>query len=201
MAELGDIERARMAHGLVRAGLRISIVHLLTDVSLRTLRVWWKEEHRTRPPNGKMPETVLHYTKSRKNAALLSTFVSFWKRRNGVGRKTISAQTVLETWHEYRQYVSPIDINAAYCAVRDVFAGIVVISRCDKCGAEFIYDAGSQHTDHCPFCKTPVIPREKPPRRSPTKRKAIPSQPEPNQETDPEDFLADEEQLAIEAQC
>ncbi|MCX7180715.1 MAG: hypothetical protein NTX56_18780 [Proteobacteria bacterium] len=50
-----------------------------------------------------------------------------------------------------------MDINAAYFAARDVRVKVVMLAQRQVCNAAFIYDAGSKHTDHCPFCETRVV--------------------------------------------
>jgi tRNA G26 N,N-dimethylase Trm1 len=64
---------------------------------------------------------------------------------------------LLAVWREFQRLCAPIDINAAYFAVRDIRARIVVLAHCKVCGAAFIYDAGSRYTDRCPFCETRVV--------------------------------------------
>ncbi len=155
MVALSELESLQLAHDLIRSGLRLSIVRGLTSIGTRTLRQWWKDIHGAKPSNGKLPESVLSFIKDKESAAKLSAFVAVYKRLNhGI---VLSPENLLTTWREFLRICGPIDINAAYFAVRDVKVGIVVFPRCDQCNAGFIYDAGSRHTDRCPFCGTKIV--------------------------------------------
>lgn len=154
MVELSELENLRLARDLISAGLRLTIVQALTGVGVRTLRQWWKHVHGIRPSNGKLPESVLSFIKDKDSAARLSAFAAFHRRLHG---SELTAESLLTTWREYQQICGAIDINAAYFAARDVKARIVVLQRCQECNAGFIYDAGSRHTDRCPFCKTQIV--------------------------------------------
>lgn len=154
MVELAELEKLRLAHALIQAGLRLSIVRGMTGIGTRTLRQWWKDVHGVRPSNGKLPESVLSFIKDKDSAARLSAFAAFHRRLYG---SELTPESLLTTWREYQRLCGAIDINAAYFAVRDVRAWIVSLSRCRACHAIFIYDAGSRHTDRCPFCDTRVL--------------------------------------------
>lgn len=154
MVAIGELESLRLAHDLIRAGLRLSIVRSLTKVGTRALRQWWKDIHGVRPSNGKLPETVLSFIKDRNSAAVVSAFAAF---HNSVHGKTLTADKLLDSWQEFQRICAPLDINAAYFAVRDIRARIVILSHCNVCHADFIYDSGSKHTEQCPFCATKVL--------------------------------------------
>lgn len=154
MVELAELEKLRLAHALIEARLRLSIVRGMTGIGTRTLRQWWKDIHGVRPPNGKLPESVLSFIKDKDSAARLSAFAAFHRRLYG---SELTPESLLTTWREYQRLCGAIDINAAYFAVRDVRAWIVSLSRCRACNAIFIYDTGSRHTDRCPFCDTRVL--------------------------------------------
>jgi hypothetical protein len=154
MVGLYELENMQLAQQLIRARLRLSVIRALTDVSTLTLRQWWHDIHGVRPANGKLPETVLSFIKDADMAARISSFAVFYKRLNGT---TIAPGWLLNTWMEYQRICGDIDINAGYFAVRDVRAHIVMLSRCDKCRAGYIYDTGNKYTDQCPFCQTKVF--------------------------------------------
>jgi len=154
MVELAELQKLRLAHALIQAGLRLSIVRGMTGIGTRTLRQWWKDIHGVRPSNGKLPESVLSFIKDKDSAARLSAFAAFHRRLYG---SELTPESLLTTWREYQRLWGAIDINAAYFAVRDVRAWIVSLSRCRACRAIFIYDVGSRHTDRCPFCDTRVL--------------------------------------------
>jgi len=151
---LAELENLQQAHELIRAGLRLSIIRGMTRIGTRTLRQWWKDVHGVKPSNGKLPETVLSFIKDRDSAARLSAFAALHQRLFASDLTTTSLMT---TWQEYQRICGPLDINAAYFAARDVRVKIVMLVPCQVCNAAFIYDAGSKHTDHCPFCETRVV--------------------------------------------
>ncbi|TXF13552.1 FlhC family transcriptional regulator [Pelomicrobium methylotrophicum] len=154
MVGLAELGKLQLAHDLIHAGLRLSIVRALTGVGTRTLRKWWKEiHHGKRPPNGKLPETVLSFITDHETAAVVSAYATFHIR----GYNDLSAASLMAAWREFQRICAPIDINVAYFAVRDIRARIVVLADCNTCRARFIYDVGSRHTDRCPFCDTRVI--------------------------------------------
>lgn len=153
MVALSELENLQLAHKLIRAGLRLSIVRGMTNVGTRTLRQWWHEIHKVKPSNGKLPESVLSFIKNKDTAAMLSAYAALYRRLYGA---ELSATTLLSTWREFQRLAGSIDINAAYYASRDVKVGIVMLPRCQTCNAAFIYDAGSRYTDRCPFCDTKV---------------------------------------------
>lgn len=153
MIDLAELKNMHLAYDLIRAGMRPSIVRGLTNVSALTLRQWWKDIHKVRPSNGKLPETVLSFIRGFDTAAAVSAYAAFHLRLRG---RELSPASLLDTWREFRRLCAPIDINAAYFAIRDIRARIVVLARCNTCSAAFIYDAGSKYTDRCPFCKTEV---------------------------------------------
>jgi hypothetical protein len=150
MVVLSQLEGLQYARDLIEAGLRLSIVRALTDVNTRTLRQWWKDIHGVRPPNGKLPETVLSFIRDSDSAAVASAYAAFHVRLRGTD---LAPESLLTVWREYQRICAPIDINCAYFAIRDIRAGFVVLARCRQCKASFIYDTGSKHTDRCPFCE------------------------------------------------
>lgn len=154
MVEMEELESLQLARDLMRAGLRLSIVRGLTRIGTRTLRQWWKDIHGVRPSNGKLPESVLSFIKDKDSAARLSAFTALHKRVYGL---VLTPQSLLVAWQEFQRLCGPLDINAAYYAIRDAKARIVVLARCDVCNAAFIFDVGNKHTEQCPFCDTKVI--------------------------------------------
>jgi len=145
---LNEIKQYNVAHDLVCAGLRISIVRWLTDVEVKKLRGWWRVVHNKRPPNGKQKETVLGFVKTNKDAARLTAFALIYMK----SYKNLTGEYLLDEWQQYCQTFGYIDVNAAYYVVRDLTAGIISLSNCGVCGAAFIYDKGNRHTEKCPFC-------------------------------------------------
>lgn len=152
MVALAELSNLDLAHRLVRAGMRLSVITHMTGVGVRTLRSWWKEIHGTRPSNGKLPDSVLAFIESRGDAATLAAFACFYRAVYGAA---VKGDHLLDACERFRWICGPIDINAAYYAVRDVRAGIVRLVRCPECDAKYLYDEHRRrHGDRCPFCGT-----------------------------------------------
>lgn len=151
MASLAEIQKLNSASELVRAGLRLSIIVALTDMTVIPLRRLWKETHGKSPPNGKLPESVLSYVTTQQAATAISAFVGMHLKLHQ-SLQCITPQTLLHTWRTYERLCSPLDINAGYYGLRDVRAGLVSFPRCKQCGAHYIYDTASTLTSRCPFC-------------------------------------------------
>ena len=154
MFSVDEIENMSLVRDLIGAGLRISLVASLTKVHPRTLRSWWKEIHGKPPSNGKLPETVLSFIKNQDDAATVSAYAALHHRFYGC---TLSAGSLLTSWREFRRLCAPLDINAAYYAVRDIKVGSVTLMSCCQCKASFIYDSTKKATSRCPFCETKAI--------------------------------------------
>lgn len=154
MVSLDELDTLRFARELIQAELRLTIVRGLTRIGTRTLRQWWRDIHGVKASNGKLPESVLSFIRDKDAAARLSAFAVLNRRLHG---QTLTPESLLSSWREFRRHCAPLDINAAYFAARDVRASIVMLSRCRKCNAVFIYDAGSKHTIRCPFCETEAL--------------------------------------------
>lgn len=152
MVALVELSNLNLAHRLVRAGMRLSVIGHMTGVGVRTLRAWWKEIHGTRPSNGKLPDSVLAFIESREDAAKLAAFACFYRALHG---QEFSGDSLLDACEQFRRVCGSIDINAAYYAVRDVRARIMRLVRCRECGARYLYDENHRrHGDRCPFCGT-----------------------------------------------
>ena len=58
-----ELENSRVAHELIRLKLRVPIVHYLTSIHSKPLRLRWRQLHSESPPNGKLPDRTdfTHY--------------------------------------------------------------------------------------------------------------------------------------------
>jgi len=153
MVALADLTNLDLALRLVRAGMRLSIITYLTDVGVLTLRAWWKDIYGTRPPSGKLPDTFLGFIESRGEAAKMAAFVCFYQSLYGLA--AVKGDCLLNAYEHFRKLCGPININAAYYAVRDVRAGIMHLAHCSQCGARYLYDEDHRrYADRCAFCGT-----------------------------------------------
>ena len=155
MATVEHIDRLIDARELIDARLRLSIVAALTNLTSGTLRKLWKDVHGVRPPNGKLPESVLSFITNVRADADIAAFLSLYQRLNGDFE--VDSRRLLKAWAAHQQLCGPLDINAAFHALRDVRAKLVSFIRCPKCHASYIYDTALTLTSRCPFCATSPI--------------------------------------------
>lgn len=151
MATLADIKRLNTASELIKAGLRLSHIVALTDLTPRPLRKMWLETHGKGPPNGKLPESVLSFVHNQAASATISTFITVHLSQfKSVSR--IEPEDLVQSWKMVSRLGAPLDINAAYYGLRDLRAGFISFPKCRQCGAHHIFDTGSTLTSRCPFC-------------------------------------------------
>ena len=149
-----QLENSRGAHELIRMKLRVPIVHYLTDIPLKPLRLRWRQLHGESPPNGKLPDSVRPFITNAMALANLSSFVALYHRLDEGDIKSVNAAMLLSVWKTHRRVGGDtLDINAAWYAIRDVRSRIVDWQRCGRCQTLFIYDPGVSHARSCPFCR------------------------------------------------
>ena len=148
-----ELENSRVAHELIRLKLRVPIVHYLTNIHSKPLRLRWRQLHNDSPPNGKLPDSVRSFIADAMTLANLSSFVAIYNRVDDGDGKSITAAMLLRAWKMHcRVGNNNLDINAAWYAIREVRSRIVGWQRCSKCQAMFIYEPNEFHARSCPFC-------------------------------------------------
>ncbi len=148
-----ELENSRVAHELIRLRLRVPIVHYLTNIHSKPLRLRWRQLHNEKPPNGKLPESVRSYICDAMMLANLSSFVAIYNRVDDSESKSITAAMLLRVWKMHCRIGNDnLDINAAWYAIRDVRSKIVGWQRCNRCQTMFIYEPNESHARSCPFC-------------------------------------------------
>jgi len=154
-----ELENSRVAHELIRLKLRVPIVHYLTSIHPKPLRLRWRQLHGESPPNGKLPDSVRPFITSTKAQANLSSFVGLYNRLDDGDGRTVTAAMLLSVW-EVQGLLGKdsLDINAAWYAIRDVRSRIVGWQRCARCQATFIYEPNVSHARSCPFCRLARTP-------------------------------------------
>ncbi|MDO8933073.1 MAG: FlhC family transcriptional regulator [Rhodocyclaceae bacterium] len=148
-----QLEIHRVANELIRLKLRVPIVHYLTGIHSKPLRLRWRQLHKESPPNGKLPDSVRSFITDAMLVAKLSSFVALYNRLDDCDGKSVTASMLLRAWEMHGRVGSgDLDINAAWYAIRDVRAKIVMWQRCPQCQAGFIYEPNESHARSCPFC-------------------------------------------------
>ena len=156
MTTLAELESLNTATKLVSRGLRLTIVSALTGVSQRTLRKLWREIHGKSSPNGKLPESVLSFITNKQVAADVAAFMGVYLQQCGPV-KAIDPNKLMYTLDLCQRMSMDINVNVAYYGLRDLRAGFISFPKCSGCGAKFVYDSESKHTNRCPFCnQSPV---------------------------------------------
>jgi hypothetical protein len=148
-----ELENSRVAHELIGLRLRVPIVHYLTNIHSKPLRLRWRQLHNESPPNGKLPDSVRPFITDAMALADLSSFVAIYYRVDDGDGRSITAAMLLRVWKMHcRVGNSNLDINAAWYAIRDVRSKIVGWQRCTRCQTMFIYEPNVSHARSCPFC-------------------------------------------------
>jgi len=161
--DLKNFQQIQLAYDLIRSGLRIPLVSSLSGIgNKRLLRGFWHEIHGNRPAPGKLPESVVSYINDFYSAIQMASFVGLYQRIHEQSEKPdnradvmVDVCALLEACREFETlWEFPVDINAGYYAVRDVTFGIVLLTECKVCNANFLYDPSKRYTEKCPYCKT-----------------------------------------------
>lgn len=140
------------ATALIKAGMRIPLVHALTNVSIRTLRDIWQDTYGNTPTPGRLPNNALSYIKQGQSLTGLSTIVAVFLSIEKHKDLTL-AEAFLTSWNASTQYTpAEFDINAAWYAIRDVKAGLISWVECQTCKAHHFYDTELRRTSKCPYC-------------------------------------------------
>jgi len=148
-----DLENSRVAHELILLKLRVPIVHYLTNINAKPLRLRWWQLHNESPPSGKLPDSVLSFIADAMMLANLSSFVAIYNRVDDGDGMSITAAMLLRVWKMHcRVGNNNLDINAAWYAIRDVRSKIVGWQRCSLCQTMFIFEPDTAHARSCPFC-------------------------------------------------
>ncbi len=148
-----ELENSRVAHELIRLKLRVPIVHYLTSIHSKPLRLRWRQLHSESPPNGKLPDSVRSFIADAMTLANLSSFVALYNRLDDGEGRSVTAGMLLRVWKMHCRVGSEnLDINAAWYAIRDVRSKIVGWQRCSRCQTMFIYEPNVSHARSCPFC-------------------------------------------------
>jgi hypothetical protein len=151
---LDELENSRVAHELIRLRLRVPIVHYLTNIHPKPLRMRWRQIHGESPHNGKLPDSVRPFITNPMMLAKLSSFVALYNRLDEGDGRSVTAAMLLSAWEVHGRVGSAgLDINAAWYAIRDVRSRIVGWQRCARCQAMYIYEPNVSHARSCPFCR------------------------------------------------
>ena len=146
------IQTQQYAATLIRDGMRLALAYALTGVSKPTLREFWDMAHgHDAPPLGRLPCNTIAFIKSGQSPAMLSAVVSVYFRAEKERKTPVEAFVI--AW-EASKLISGegLDINAAWYAIRDVKAGLVLWNQCKSCKAGFIFGAQSNSQNKCPYC-------------------------------------------------
>lgn len=90
-----QLEKIHVAHELIRLKLRVSIVHCLTGIHPKPLRLRWRQLHGESPPNGKLPDSVRPFITSVLALAHLSSFVALYNRLDEGNSPSVTARMLL----------------------------------------------------------------------------------------------------------
>lgn len=147
------------ANELIRDGMRLGIIHSITGISRHTLREFSCTIHgQNCNQGGRQPDNTIAFVKAGQPLLELSTAVAIFHCVESDSKSPMDA--FVTTWRAVkllREGTKPrlIDINAAWYAIRDVKAHLILWKRCDVCKANYISGDNLPKTDrNCPYCKT-----------------------------------------------
>ena len=149
--KLAEINNLVAAQKLISAGLRLSIVQHLTNITTNSARSLWYESHGQKPPNGKLPETSLYFMETSTGAARISAFAVFYTQIYDKNYH-VTPERLISSFDVFVKFIPGFDINAAYRVIKDLSIGFVSLKRCTDCEAAFIYTPEHRRANKCPFC-------------------------------------------------
>ena len=140
---------------LIRDGMRIALAHSITGIARGQLLDLRKSIHGDDAPmQGRMPNDTMGYIKSGQSPVALATVVAVYLDAERKRRSPVEA--FMDAWSVAKLFAdgaTPIDINAAWYAVRDVKSGWVSWNFCRNCKAGYLLDTKqTKKTDNCPYC-------------------------------------------------
>lgn len=143
------------ATALIRDGMRIALVHSITGIARGHLLDLRKSIHGENVPmRGRMPNDTTSYIKSGQSPVALATVVAVYFSAEKNHRSPVEA--FMDAWSVAKLFAdgaTPIDINAAWYAVRDVKSGLISWGFCKNCNAGYLLDTKqTKKTDTCPYC-------------------------------------------------
>lgn len=143
------------ASTLIRDGMRIALVHSITGIARGHLLDLRKAIHGDDAPmQGRMPNDTMAYIKSGQSPVALATVVAVYFGAERKHRSPVEA--FMDAWSVAKLFAdgtTPIDINAAWYAVRDVKSGWISWGFCRNCKAGYLLDTKqTKKTDSCPYC-------------------------------------------------
>lgn len=143
------------ATSLIRDGMRIALVHSITGISRNHLLELRKSMHGgDAPMQGRMPTNTIAYIKNGQSTVALATVVAVYVGAEKKHKSPVEA--FMDAWAVAKLFAdgaTPLDINAAWYAVRDVKAGLISWAYCKNCKAGYLLDTlQTKKTDNCPYC-------------------------------------------------
>ncbi len=140
---------------LIRDGMRIALVHSITGIARHHLLDLRKSIHGDDAPmQGRMPNDTMAYIKSGQSTVALATVVAVYVGAEKKHKSPVEA--FMDAWAVAKLFAdgaTPLDINAAWYAVRDVKAGLITWAYCKNCKAGYLLDTKqTKKTDICPYC-------------------------------------------------
>lgn len=147
-----------LAEGLLRRGLRVSLVQTITGLPFGCCKDLRKEVAPNHPsPRGGLPKSIYgHALSSRRAREAASLFVPPYLALTGEEAKHNVCPRALITAYDmhinacHRIGISPLPIDWAYCIAHCIMDDEeLVVQRCQACGGLYVPQANSQH---CPMC-------------------------------------------------
>lgn len=154
---VGKIEARTDALDLVRAGVRLTYVRVMTGLPALLLRELWRDVHGERPASGRTycePLSGLRTLKQRQEA---STFANLYFEEDGEIQKvkSLEARRFLRVWALFQESFpgAKMNPNLGWTIIRNICAHVTWREKCEHCQVSFIRHVEQcGRTARCPFC-------------------------------------------------
>lgn len=155
-----EVRQVQLCIELIELGARLQVLEVETDLSRGRLLKLYKEVKGESPPKGMLPFSADWFITWMPNIHS-SLFYNIYRKL-----KSISSAEQMETFIKaYRLYLEQLDIDdlepvlsltRAWTLVRFFDSGILELTSCGSCGANFIVHALDAKTDFvCGICQPP----------------------------------------------
>jgi flagellar transcriptional activator FlhC len=156
--EMREIERASQ---LIRLGARLQLLESEVQLSRERLLKLYKEIHRKSPPKGMLPFSTDWFMTWQPNVHS-SLFLNIYEYLDK-SAELDQVDCIIKAYQLYMEHVTVaqlepvLSVTRAWRLVKFVDCGMLMLSRCTKCGGKFVVHAEDLHHDHvCGLCHMPA---------------------------------------------
>ncbi|MCX8085766.1 MAG: flagellar transcriptional regulator FlhC [Rhodocyclaceae bacterium] len=158
ISEARDI---RLAVELIQLGARLQLLEAETNLSRERLLKLYKEVRGVSPPKGMLPFSTDWFMTWQPNvhASLFMAYFNFLGRHT----KLSGLERIIKAYRLYLEQIrrlgleEVLSLTRAWTMVRFFDAGMLQMTRCKRCGGEFVAHAHDPQKDYvCGLCHMPA---------------------------------------------